>query len=82
VHWEIFSKNQFLVGGLTFVRTYESQWSKHPHYLVRVGLFFYATNKSSTPVNLADLDVKILGFRYFFFFIPTLNHGIYLLDSD
>jgi len=56
----IFSKNRFLAGGLTFVLTYASQWSKHPHYLVRVGLIFYGTNRSSTPSFVMVLS-KFLG---------------------
>jgi hypothetical protein len=68
----IFSKNRFFMGGLTFVRTYASQWSKHPHYLIRVGLIFYGTSKSSTPSFVNDF-IKILGsFSWIF--------GIWILD--
>jgi hypothetical protein len=35
-HIMIFSKTTNFGGGVTLMRTYASQWSKHPHYSVRV----------------------------------------------
>jgi len=42
----IFSKSGFLEGGLTFMRVYVSQRSKHPHYPPKDCLTFCGTNKS------------------------------------
>jgi len=42
----IFSKTPNLMGGLTLVRNYCSQPSKHPHCPPRLVWSFFGTNKS------------------------------------
>lgn len=72
----VFSEMPKNRGGLTFVRKYENQRSKHHHYILQRTVFVNSRHKSSTPyftskntkkiaiaqLNLQLMDTKILEF--------------------